>query len=114
MIEKPWAVYGTYLGASGIGKIVSFSEDQKQAYIQESEKSDWNLMEREVISIQSFRTSQEAIDYFFETQYSLNRRKYSQKEIVQIVVENFPISVKHEPLFFAHYLLILNKREEDN
>jgi hypothetical protein len=101
-IEKPWAVYGWYLGTWDIGRVVQKGRNsldlqyiEGQMYPPESWDPKW---------VKTFRTSKEAIDCFFKTQSSFYDAS-SVKSITDRLIDDFPKAMKQESLQTIHDVL---------
>ncbi len=85
-IEESWAVYGWFSGAWGIGKII---EDSKNTcYIRYWDKhlpecwdSSW---------VHKFKTSLEAINYFWENYNEDERYFVSKEKVIEDFIYDFP------------------------
>lgn len=87
LIEKPWAVYSfcSYEGrnASGIGKVTNLIDFA----IQYSEEQRYSAKPWDPRYVKTFRTSAEALDYFFENNQEKNITKQKAQKIF---LDNFP------------------------
>jgi hypothetical protein len=92
-IEKPWAVYGWYLGSWGIGKVVEEKHSncceiqycEGQMYPPELWDSKW---------VNRFQNPLESINYFLE--HNSNKDHYYKKEIIiQEFLSHFPSEKKN-------------------
>jgi len=97
-IEKPWAVYGWFLGSMGIGKITK--EFQKSLFIKYAEEQMyppecWNSK-----WAQRFDNPLSAINYFLEhpnysEKFNRSDPDYLLKTLVKSFLSNFPSETKN-------------------
>ncbi|MDD5012353.1 MAG: hypothetical protein PHQ66_01765 [Candidatus Nanoarchaeia archaeon] len=86
-IEKPWAVYGWFLGSMGIGKITRESESavdilyhERQQYSPNCWNSKW---------VQRFETPVQAMKHYLETRI-VTDDPFTHKEEIEIFLNSFP------------------------
>ena len=94
-IEKPWAVYGVWLGATGIGLVNGKPSDQS-CYITYSEGQQYpsELWDRNYVHLFSKLT--EATDYFLKKQCPVWEDPYSKSDILRNLKTNFPKAIAQE------------------
>lgn len=91
LIEKPWAVYSYGLGTSGIAKVVKEYESGLDLKYSDYDK-DWNPWES--FAVKKFKTSEEAIIYHSENNFSgLNLH-----EVRMVFCRDFSKTLKHEAI----------------
>lgn len=94
IIEKTWAVYGWYLGSWNIGKILRYNGTSPQ--IQYSEGQEYPLASWDPKWIKSFKSFNEAVDYFIVHQTGIYEEIYSRKSIFKELSRHFPTAIKQE------------------
>jgi hypothetical protein len=99
VIEKPWAVYGWFLGAWDLGRIVEESEDSKNTVLIQywDEQTDSPACWKSKF-VKRFDTSSEAINYLFENQSLGLDSVDTKEEIFRRVLYRFPTAMKQEVL----------------
>jgi hypothetical protein len=94
-IEKPWAVYGAWLGATGIG-LVSEKPSDQSCYIIYSEGQYYppELWDRNYVHL--FSKLNEATDYFLKNQCPVWEDPYSKNELLRHLKIHFPKAIAQE------------------
>ncbi|VVB83507.1 Uncharacterised protein [uncultured archaeon] len=105
-IEKPWVVYGWFHGLWDIGRVINESLD-----IQHDEEREYVLKHSSNRIIKTFQTSEEAINYCFETQLHKSGCFDSTDAIFQRVLSYFPKATKLEAIQFFYNTLIAHQKK---
>ena len=89
-IEKPWCVYGNFLGLRGFGKIVGESGNavsilysETQQYYPQSRDSKW---------IERFNTLEESVKHYIQhrPQVDIHDKDFTDNEIKELAKRKFP------------------------
>ncbi len=94
IIEKPWAVYGWYLGSWNIGRILKYNVDSPQ--IQYSEGQMYPLASWDPKWVTTFKSLNEAVDHFIIHQTGIYEEIYSKEKILKELSRYFPAAIKQE------------------
>ncbi len=105
-IEKPWAVYGWWIGSWDIGRIIEYNGTSPQ--IQYCEGQMYSLASWDPKWVKTFKTINEAIDYFVIHQQPYEE-EYSRETTLKQVSRHFPNAMKQELQRERHSLVNLLK-----
>lgn len=108
-LEKPWAVYGVGLGATGIG-VMAEKPSNSSGYIIYSEgqvypSELWNMH-----YVHTFAKLNEAVDYFLKNQCPIWEDPYSKEDITRHLHIHFPQAMKQEKQKELHSLVDVLKK----
>jgi len=95
VFEKPWAVYDTWFGVTGIG-LVTEKPSNKRCYIIYSESQDYFPELWDTNKVHFFNKIIEAVNYFLEKQCPLLEYPYSKEEITNLIYHSFPETIEQE------------------
>jgi len=94
-IEKPWAVYGAWLGATAIGLLSEKPSDQS-CYIIYSEGQHYPPELWDTNYVHLFSKLSEATDYFLKKQCPVLEDQYSKNELLRHLEIHFPKAIAQE------------------
>ena len=107
-IEKPWCVYGSFLGLIDFGKI---EEDyENHVFVRYWEGQHYSLEAWDPNLIKRFNTLEEAVEHYIENRpgVDIRERDLTDKEIRELAREKFPSYFKKKKELMSQLATTIN------